>query len=137
MYPSIEGSSKPINSEANSNWAEQPYFMCEYDHAMGNSLGNLQEYWDVIESSKYGIGGCVWDWVDQAIVSADDIKAGNLTQNGFNKYRTGYDWPDAPHQGNFVNNGIIGADRAWSAKLDELKRCTSTSSSLTMPATTL
>lgn len=80
MYPSIEGSSKPINSEANSNWAEQPYFMCEYDHAMGNSLGNLQEYWDVIESSKYGIGGCVWDWVDQAIVSADDIKAGNLTQ---------------------------------------------------------
>ena len=96
--------------------------MCEYDHAMGNSLGNLQEYWDVIESSKYGIGGCVWDWVDQAIVSADDIKAGNLTQNGFNKYRTGYDWPDAPHQGNFVNNGIIGADRAWSAKLDELKK---------------
>lgn len=96
MYPSIEGSSKPIKSEANSNWAAQPYFMCEYDHAMGNSLGNLQEYWDVIESSKYGIGGCVWDWVDQAIVSADDIKAGNLTQNGFNKYRTGYDWPDAP-----------------------------------------
>lgn len=122
MYPSIEGSSKPIKSEANSNWAAQPYFMCEYDHAMGNSLGNLQEYWDVIESSKYGIGGCVWDWVDQAIVSADDIKAGNLTQNGFNKYRTGYDWPDAPHQGNFVNNGIIGADRAWSAKLDELKK---------------
>lgn len=121
MYPSIEGSSKPIKNEANYNWAQQPYFMCEYDHAMGNSLGNLKEYWDIMESSTYGIGGCVWDWVDQAIVSADDIKAGNLTENGFNKYKTGYDWNDAPHQGNFVNNGVIGADRAWSGKLDELK----------------
>lgn len=122
MYPSIEESNKNIKSEANNNWAQQPYFMCEYDHAMGNSLGNLQEYWDIIESSKYGIGGCVWDWVDQSIIAADDIKAGNLTENGFNKYKTGYDWNDAPHQGNFVNNGVIGADRAWSGKLDELKK---------------
>lgn len=122
MYPYLEGNTKSVNYDANSNWAQQPYFMCEYDHAMGNSLGNLQEYWDVIESSKYGIGGCVWDWVDQSIVAADDIKNNTLTENGFNKYRTGYDYPAAPHQGNFVNNGIINADRTWSAKLDELKK---------------
>lgn len=123
MYPAIESNGeRPIEPDANYNRYAYPYFMCEYDHAMGNSLGNLQDYWDIVESSTYGIGGCIWDWVDQSIVSADDIKAGNLTENGFNKYRTGYDWNDAPHQGNFVNNGIIGADRAWNAKLDEVKK---------------
>ena len=111
-----------MKAEANGNWAKQPYFMCEYEHAMGNSLGSLQDYWDVMESSKYGIGGCIWDWVDQSIYSPADIKSGNLTQNGFNKYVTGYDYPQAPHQGNFLNNGVIGADRAWSAKLDEVKK---------------
>ena len=118
MYPSLD----EVKAQANGNWAEQPFFMCEYDHAMGNSLGNLQEYWDILEGSKYGIGGCVWDWVDQSIVASEDIMSGNLMQNGFHKYRTGYDYPDAPHQGNFVNNGIINADRSWSAKLDELKK---------------
>ena len=118
MYPSLD----EVKAQANGNWAEQPFFMCEYDHAMGNSLGNLQEYWDILEGSKYGIGGCVWDWVDQSIVASVDIMSGNLMQNGFHKYRTGYDYPDAPHQGNFVNNGIINADRSWSAKLDELKK---------------
>ncbi len=122
MYPYFEGNTKNVSQQANSNWAGQPYFMCEYDHAMGNSLGSLQDYWDIIEGSTYGIGGCIWDWVDQSIVSAADQKAGNLTENGFNKYRTGYDWNDAPHQGNFVNNGIITADRAWNGKLTEVKK---------------
>ncbi len=118
MYPEVS----LVETQSNSNWAQQPYFMCEYDHAMGNSVGNLQEYWDVIEASKYGIGGCIWDWVDQAIYSADDIKSGTLTANGFNKYKTGFDWNDAPHQGNFVNNGIITADRVWNGKLTEVKK---------------
>lgn len=118
MYPSID----QTYDRAFNNWRKQPFFMCEYDHAMGNSLGYMQEYWDVIESSPYGIGGCIWDWVDQSVIAAADISNGNLTENGFNKYRTGYDWPNAPHQGNFVNNGIIGADRAWSGKLSEVKK---------------
>ncbi len=118
MYPEVS----LVETQANNNWALQPYFMCEYEHSMGNSLGNLQEYWDVIETSKYGIGGCIWDWVDQSIYSANDIKTGTLTENGFNKYKTGYDWNDAPHQGNFVNNGIITADRAWNGKLTEVKK---------------
>ncbi len=99
----------------------QPYFMCEYAHAMGHSVGNLQEYWDVMESSRNGMGGCIWDWVDQAIVDAQDIKNGELKLNGFNKYRYGIDY-GGPTQGNFVNNGIITADRAWTGKLDEVRR---------------
>ena len=122
MYPNMNSGSNMPSNEANYNRYQQPYFMCEYAHAMGNGVGNLQEFWDILESSTYGIGGCIWDWVDQSIVSADDQKQGQLTLNGYNKYSTGYDWPDAPHQGNFVNNGIITADRAWTSKLTEVKR---------------
>lgn len=99
----------------------KPYFMCEYAHAMGHSVGNLKEYWEVMESSTNGMGGCIWDWVDQAIVDATDIQNGTLTINGYNKYRNGYDY-GGPHQGNFVNNGIITADRKPTGKLAEVKR---------------
>jgi beta-galactosidase len=47
MYPSTAS----CNSEANYNWRQQPYFMCEYAHAMGNAVGNLKEYWEIIENS--------------------------------------------------------------------------------------
>lgn len=116
MYPSID----ECEYDANNNNRKQPYFMCEYAHAMGNSVGNLKEYWDIIENSKYGIGGCIWDWADQSIYDAQDIKDGTLTENNLHKYRTGYDYP-GPHQGNFVNNGLVTADRAWSPELTEVK----------------
>ena len=98
-----------------------PFFMCEYAHAMGNAIGNLPEYWDVMEKKTNAIGACIWDWVDQSIYSADDIKSGNLTKNGFPLYKTGYDFP-GPHQGNFCNNGILTADRRLTAKYAEVKQ---------------
>ena len=116
MYPTLAEADK----HANNNSKGQPYFMCEYAHAMGNAVGNLQEYWDLIENSKYGIGGCIWDWVDQSIYDYEDIKNGTLKVNGMNKYRTGFDYP-GPHQGNFVNNGLVTADRAWSPELTNVK----------------
>ena len=117
MYPKLSY----VQSKSASNSGTQPFFMCEYAHAMGNGVGNLKEYWDIIENSKLGIGGCIWDWVDQSIYDPQAILSGNLTVNGFPKYMTGYDYP-GPHQGNFVNNGIITADRAWTAKLTEVKK---------------
>ncbi len=39
--------------------------MCEYVHGMGNSIGNLKEYWDAVRSSENMLGGFIWDWVDQ------------------------------------------------------------------------
>lgn len=98
----------------------KPYFLCEYAHAMGNAVGNLSDYWEVIEGSACGIGGCIWDWVDQSIYDPQDIISGTLTRNGFNYFRSGYDYP-GPHQGNFVNNGLVTADRAWTPKLTEVK----------------
>lgn len=117
MYPNLNR----MISDANGNNRQQPYFMCEYAHAMGNAVGNLKEYWDEMEASTYGIGGCVWDWVDQSIYDAADIQAGTLTEKGWNKFMTGYDYP-GPHQGNFVNNGLITADRAWTPKLAQVKQ---------------
>ncbi len=117
MYPDLEY----VRTYANNSIGGEPFFLCEYAHAMGNSVGNLQDYWDIIESSKYGIGGCIWDWVDQSIYDPQAIKSGVLDVNGFPKYTSGYDYP-GPHQGNFVNNGLVTADRAWTAKLTEVKK---------------
>lgn len=117
MYPNLAYT----RTHCNSSIGGEPFFLCEYAHAMGNAVGNLQDYWDIIEGSNYGIGGCIWDWVDQSIYNPQDIRMGSIEQNGFPKYTTGYDYP-GPHQGNFCNNGIITADRAWTAKLTEVKK---------------
>ena len=117
MYPDLAYT----RNHCNSSIGGEPFFLCEYAHAMGNSVGNLQDYWDIIEDSNYGIGGCIWDWVDQSIYDPQAIKNGVLEKNGFPHYTTGYDYP-GPHQGNFCNNGIITADRAWTAKLTEVKK---------------
>ena len=125
MYPAVDhsrgGTTGPVTSDANHPSTGKPYFMCEYAHAMGNAVGNLREYWEAIEGSKMGVGGCIWDWVDQSIYPYDAIKNNQLTKNGFPAYITGYDCL-GPHQYNFVNNGLVNADRAWSAELDEVKR---------------
>ncbi|RPF42068.1 beta-galactosidase [Hydrogenoanaerobacterium saccharovorans] len=47
----------------------KPYVLCEYAHAMGTSVGNLKEYWDIIEKYPNLIGGFIWDWVDQSIIT--------------------------------------------------------------------
>ena len=94
---------------------DKPMFLCEYAHAMGNAIGNLSEYWDVIEKSDACCGGCIWDWVDQAIYDPQEMKEGRF------RLHTGYDYP-GPHQGNFCSNGILPATRDESAKLKEVKQ---------------
>ncbi|MEE0267166.1 MAG: glycoside hydrolase family 2 TIM barrel-domain containing protein [Bacteroidales bacterium] len=117
MYPHLDA----VKDFATSDTLNQPYIMCEYAHAMGNAIGNLKEYWDEIEKGKNAIGGCIWDWVDQSIYFPQAIKKGEFTKNGYPYYAAGYDFP-GPHQGNFMNNGIIQADRKWNDKLAEVKQ---------------
>ncbi|MEE1142270.1 MAG: glycoside hydrolase family 2 TIM barrel-domain containing protein [Bacteroidales bacterium] len=117
MYPYLD----VVKAFAKSDSLNQPYIMCEYAHAMGNAIGNLKEYWDEIEKGKNAIGGCIWDWVDQSIYFPQAIKKGEFVKNGFPYYAAGYDFP-GPHQGNFMNNGIIRADREWNGKLAEVKK---------------
>lgn len=117
MYPNLDR----VKNLVSSSSLTQPFFMCEFAHAMGNAVGNFKNYWDAVIASTCGIGGCVWDWVDQSIYKAEDIKKGTLFEKGFHKYCSGYDFPNSNHQGNFVNNGLIPAHRAWSPKLAEVK----------------
>lgn len=106
------------------NYENQPFFLCEYAHAMGNSAGNLREYMDAFTSTSYGMGGCIWDWVDQSVYFPEAVKSGELKKNGFDYLSTGWDYPQPTtgFQGNFLNNGIINADRSWSAELTEVKK---------------
>lgn len=111
MYPDLGWVSTYTNS---ANSGGRPTFFCEYAHAMGNAVGNLKEYWDLIKSSSAGIGGCIWDWVDQSIFDPAEMK------QGIYRLHTGYDYP-GPHQGNFVCNGILSSDRAETPELNEVK----------------
>ncbi len=68
MYLSMEGMARYARgSDPGMEGRLRPLIQCEYAHAMGNSVGNLQDYWDLIESEKHLQGGFIWDWVDQAL----------------------------------------------------------------------
>ena len=111
MYWSIEKMIKYVEEDGS-----RPLIQCEYAHAMGNSLGNLQDYWDVIESYPSMQGGFIWDWVDQGI----------LTQNeaGENYWAYGGDLGGAHLQNdnNFCLNGIVNPDRTAHPALHEAKK---------------
>ena len=86
-----------LNREA-KKVSDKPFMMREYAHAMGNSCGNLQEYWDVIYADSSIVGAAIWDWVDQGI-----------EKDGVFLY--GGDFGDKPNDGQFCINGIVGPDR--------------------------
>lgn len=109
MYPSIESMIEQDKEPRN-----KPYFLCEYAHAMGNAVGNLEEYWDYIEyHSNRMIGGCIWDWVDQAINKPGEAK---------NRLYFGGSFGDTPNDNDFCCNGLVTADRRVTPKLQEVKK---------------
>ena len=132
MYPTVYPIGDKEGTSSKSNGCNgKPYFICEYAHAMGQAVGNLKEYWDVIESSTGIIGGCIWDWVDQSVYDPARLVNGQKkNENGFNHWISGYDcnsvhtnWsPAIGFQGNFLNNGIVTPDRTWTGKLSEVKK---------------
>ena len=97
----------------------QPFFMCEYAHAMGNAVGNFAEYWDVFWKYDSLAGGCVWDWADQAIWRETDRLAPDGTRERY--YAYGGDFDEQPNDGPFVCNGVVGPDRKPSPKLAEVR----------------
>ena len=82
---------------------DRPFIMREYSHAMGNSVGNFQEYWDVIYADSSICGAAIWDWVDQGIASPNPSKGGDFLYGG--------DFGDKPNDGAFCINGLIAPDR--------------------------
>lgn len=124
MYPSLAFVQSQVGGTV-------PYFICEYAHSKGAGLGNMMEYWTLIEGSNAGLGACIWDWVDQGIFDPADLAGVNPDdpqtwprQNGYYKLKAGYDFPgpDQVDMGGSLNDGIITADRAWSSELNVAKR---------------
>ena len=87
----------------------KPFMLCEYMHAMGNSLGGMEEYTNLEDEYEQYQGGFVWDYVDQAIE-----KEGN--------YYYGQDFDDYPNDANFCGDGILLANRQETGKSQELKQ---------------
>ena len=102
MYARIDN----IERYAKNPNSDRPLILCEYAHAMGNSLGNFQEYWDVIEKYPLLQGGCIWDWVDQGFVEK--------TKDGRRYWTYGGDYGKigTPSDANFCINGIVYPDRS-------------------------
>jgi len=110
MYPPIE----KLIQYAEGN-PKRPGIMIEYCHAMGNSVGNLQDYWDVIEAYPVLQGGFIWDWVDQSLEYTNE--------KGAKYFAYGHDYhPDLPTDGNFLNNGLVNPFRVPHPHLMEVKK---------------
>ncbi len=108
MYPSVKWLDN-VGRKASA----KPFFVCEYAHAMGNAVGNLAEYWEVIERHDRLIGACIWDWVDQGL----RVK----TADGREYFAYGGDFGDKPNDGSFCINGMVSPDRTVPPKMWEMK----------------
>ena len=113
------------SSSGGDGWAKsnhtagKAFFLCEYAHAMGNAIGNFQEYWDVFYRYDALAGGCIWDWVDQAVwKQTDRVDERSGRRERYLAY--GGDYDDDPNDGPFCCNGVVDPLRNVSPKLLEV-----------------
>ncbi len=102
-----------LEDMARTDPSKRPIVMCEYAHSMGNSTGNLKEYWDIIYEYPNVIGGYIWDWVDQGLIKKRD--------NGETFFAYGGDFGAPLTDHNFCMNGVVYPDRAVKPAMWELK----------------
>ena len=100
--------SSPDDDRAYLKHADKPLIQCEYAHAMGNSMGNFKEYWELIRGEPAYQGGFIWDFMDQALYWPSD-KPGTDHIFVFGGDFNDYD----PSDRSFNCNGVIAADRTW------------------------
>ena len=110
MYPKLDA----LASLATLSGETRPLILCEYAHSMGNSPGNLKEYWETIAAYPRIRGAFVWDWVDQGIRQ--------VTEDGQVWYAYGGDFGDTPSSFSFCINGMIFPDRTVHPSAWELKK---------------
>lgn len=109
MYPAVE----TVIEEGKKD-DPRPFLMCEFGHAMGNSTGNLQEYWEAIYTYPRLLGGLIWEWKDHGIRRRDD--------KGREWFAYGGDFGEEPHSGAFCLDGLLFPDKQPKASLLEFKK---------------
>ena len=112
QYPSVDWVRYAVKGDGQG--IKYPYHISEYAHSMGNSLGNLVDYWEAIESTNFFCGGAIWDWVDQAIDT--------YTKDGVKYMGYGGDHGDWPNDGMFCMNGIMLPDLTPKPQYFEVKK---------------
>ena len=120
---------KPDHLERYSSKPQtRPFILCEYQHAMGNSNGDMWSYWNLIYTRPHLQGGFIWDWVDQALRQPQNrptrdrfwpVKPGDQT---FWAYGGDFGPNDVPSDDNFCNNGLVTPDREPHPGLFEVKK---------------
>ncbi|QDV74062.1 glycoside hydrolase family 2 TIM barrel-domain containing protein [Botrimarina mediterranea] len=125
LHPDLPQDPAAVERPENARWERlldiadrrndsRPILTSEYAHAMGNAVGNLPEYWQEIWSNDRLLGGFLWDWSDQGL----------LTRTVERKPYIGYGgaFDDEPNHGAFCLNGVVMADRSLTAKYEEVRR---------------
>jgi len=110
MYPAASWCAEYCKNEK----YDQPLFLCEYCHAMGNGPGDLREYWEVIYANDEFFGACVWEFTDHSVAIGDKYSDPHYTYGG--------DFGDHPNDGNFCVDGLVYPDRRPHTGLLELKQ---------------
>lgn len=106
MYPATESLDRYFAQPQS-----KPYILCEYSHAMGNSNGDAEDYWQTFEKYAGSCGGFIWEWCDHA----------PYLPNGSGNVGYGGDFGDMPNDGNFCMDGLVSQDRIPHSNLLELK----------------
>lgn len=96
--------------------SDRPLIQCEYAHAMGNSIGNFTEYWNLIRKYPILQGGCIWDWVDQGLAEKD------AEGNDYWAFGGDYGPKGTPSSGDFNCNGVVLPDRSPKAHAEEMRK---------------
>ncbi|MBR6322826.1 MAG: hypothetical protein IKR59_08155 [Lachnospiraceae bacterium] len=113
MYPRLDSLERAAKRDD-----DRPFFVCEYAHSMGNSPGNLKEYWELIYSYPKLFGACVWEWQDHGLR--------DYTADGKQYFASGNDYgmPFELHgaNGNFCNDGLISSEKIPHPAMAELKK---------------
>lgn len=125
MYPGVDW----VAGLAAAKNRKKPFYICEYAHTMNNALGNLDDYWQAIESSTNIIGASIWEWQDQSIHAKEidgkvtvDLDRGK-PQAGVKKFEAyGGNFGDKPNDGLFILKGVVFANRDPKPAFWEVKR---------------
>ena len=125
FYPRVMQAYAKPNSPENTRWDHlleiaqrtndtRPVLTSEYAHAMGNSLGNLQEYWEEIYANPRMLGGFIWEWADEGLR--------RTAKDGTKFIAYGGDFGDVPNHGAFCIKGVVTSDRGLYPKFWEVKK---------------
>jgi beta-galactosidase len=105
-------------TEYAEKYNDRPLILCEYSHAMGNSNGNVKEYWEAIHQHRQLQGGFIWDWVDQGLRKPVPDRPGET----YFGYGGDFEPDGVYHDDNFLMNGLVSPDRIPHPGLFEIKK---------------